>query len=477
MSPLSEAPMIRLLDHQARRRGFDRYRRWTMFCVLLFLAPAVSAAFTDSGPLRTYLFTLAAVMGLLVPLAQLAGDASLLASLRRGGCLDELLGTPTTSAQIVDQVATWSILSVLRLGLAVILPVLGGLLLIVPTRNQQGVLLGALLWVPAVAVAVWVGSMGVQAAVAWSDGRRGQVPALGLLALLGGAALLALAPSGRQGLALAGLAALGLGLLARSLARAGLERPLRGRPARHRQGPHRPSRHRNPVAWREASRRRTGPSWWGAVAILALTAAAFSSHGLSLAELPWLYGTVALTALVVVQPLRASLGTVSAVAAERDAGTLEPLAMTGVRPRDFLDGWAVATAGPLLVESLALMLVAVAVGAVTNLLPFLFEVLDLLVTVVFGAYLGLLVSTLPGGRRDAWSALFLGWVASSMLLSLLPGTVSAYVTVALGAEDLALVTVLAGGLLDLGFSVAALVLVRCLALVRVRALFAPRHEA
>ncbi len=448
-------PMVHLLERQSRRRGFDRYRRWTMFSMLLFLTPAISAAFTDSTAFRTYLFTLAAILGTLVPLAQLAGDGALLVSLSRERCLEEILGTRTGASEVVDQVAAHGILSVLRLGLTVIVPVLAGLLFLFP-GHRLGIAASALVWIPAVAILVWVGSYVVQAAVAWTAG-WGVLPAvLGYGGLVSSVGLLAAERGALSGLPW-GLVALALlALVARALARVGLERPLRRPPARQRPAlpPAKAARLRNPVAFREASRLRHG---WVGLALLALAL----GGGLPLS---WM-------ALVVVQPLRASLATAGALATEREARTLEPLVLSGLSPRDFLDGWAAWSALPLVVECLVLLPVMALCGASPDLLLVL---PDLLLKVGFGAWLGLCVSAWTRARRDAWSGLFLAWVGGALYLSLAPGAASSLLTTWLQGYDLARVATVAGQVASLVCTLVGLLALRSLALARVGVLFGPQ---
>ena len=439
-----------------------------MFGVLLFLTPAVSASFTGSEALRAYLFTLAGVLGLVVPVVQLVGDGVLLAGLRRGRCLEEILATRTTASEIVDQVACHGILSVLRLGLLVILPVMAALVLFVPAANRNGTLLAAALWAPAVTLVVWVGSCLVQAAVAWSGSRNRY--------LWTGAAVLAalllavyFSPRTLPGLALAASTWLLVGWGARALARAGLERCCSG-PAARRRPPlpeARAARLENPIAYREASRLR--PEGRGLLAVALLLWA-----GLSLAARSFqvdLVQPLAWMALVVIQPLRASLCAVEALALEREGETLEPLVLSGLRPRDFVDGWAAWSALPRAAECLVLALAVALAGGPSEALGTLSGLPLLVLKVGFGAYLGLLVSTLARTRREAWSRLFLAWVAACLALSLVPGAASTLVMPLFHEYDLALVAPGTVRVMDLAFTLAGLVAVRWLALARVRQLF------
>ena len=479
----ADAPLIPLLDRQARRRGFEEFRRFSRFTVLMFLAPAVLTAFTDSDALRAFLFTLAGSMALLVPLVQLAGDAAMLATLRRKGCLDELLVTRTSAGEIVDQVAAWSVLSVLRSGLVVILPVLAGLMLVVPGGHRAEVLAGVLLWVPATALLVWSGSMVVQASLAWSSSQTSLAGVLGATALLVGA--LALGSGGGARLAGAAGGTALVGLAARRLARTGLERASSRAGEAGARGPARPSRWQalweNPLTFREAVRRRGAGSSQRWLLGLALAGAAWASWFPTGARGPHTGGdpvgilsTLALTTLFVVQPLRASLATVAAIAREREARTLETVALSGLEAREFLDGWATATVLPLLGETLVLAgLIALGL-APDGTVQALAAVPDLLARIAFGAYLGLLVSTLAEKRRDAWGTLFLAWVFGCLVLSVVPGMSVAFVTVVVEGFDLAAVATVASAFLNLACTLGTLAVARAVALSRVRTLFAPQ---
>jgi hypothetical protein len=157
----SEAPMARLLAAQARRRGFLKLHIWAGLSLLLCLVPAGAATLTgagDSMEARTFVYVFAVALAALVPLGQIQGDAALLAGLRRGRCLEDILGTRTQAREIVDQVAGFSLLSVLKMGLAVAVPLLAGLLLVTPTANRALVLGLGLGWFPTAALLVLIGS-------------------------------------------------------------------------------------------------------------------------------------------------------------------------------------------------------------------------------------------------------------------------------------------------------------------------------
>lgn len=432
-----------LLARQARRRGFHRTLGWTMFSVLLFMAPAATAAFTEAAFLRTFLYVLAFMMALIVPLVQLAADASLLVGLRRSGSLDDLLLTRTPASEIVDQVAAYSVQAVLRMGAAVLVPVLVGLLLVVPAGQRAGVLWGSLLWLPGVALLVWAGSMLVQAVVAWSSDADDTLPVMAVLALpvVAGLVLLlrqvaAFAGADQyaqaSGLAAALLAA--VGLTGRWLASRGLGRAGRGAVCRPRRGGPRTalrSGPENPIVMREVARSR-GARFPGGRFRLVSTGLRFWLPGVGLALLGvqlvasgFLGGFLLLGLLGFVQPVRASLSTLGAVLQERDRCTLETMALTGITPRDFVDGWARAALVPLLLETTILLLLASlfggAAGPLVGVALVAAGLLDLFLKMAGGAYLGLVVSGYARARRDAVVVLLLCWVFGSVGLAIVFG--------------------------------------------------------
>jgi len=441
--------MARLLAAQARRRGFLRLPVWTVMSTLLCLAPASLASLRGQAhglEARTFVYVFTLAVAILVPLGQLLGDAVLLAGLRRGRCLEDILGTRTRAREIVDQVAAFSVRSVWQMGLAAAAPLLAGLWLVVPPDNRFLMLGCFLAWFPLAALLVLVGSYVVQASsILRRNGDSGLATALFLGLVVTGAVTTSQNHSLLLTVVLAGvLGALGLGarwLALRGLARAGLPYPpvrpgvgARTAPARAPK-----DRHENPIALREEARRlgslpfpglqRLGPArvlmarhwpvWLGLAFLLVYRAGgnADVAQGLGLG-----LGAV----VVFLQPLFASLQTAAAIVQEREGGTLEALTSTGLEPRTFVDGWARAAWGPRLLETLLILGgVLLVLGTLRNGLPhggyLLIYLPDALGRLFLGAYLGLVVSCLAKARRDAWVLLVLLWVALQMALSMASG--------------------------------------------------------
>ncbi len=467
MSPGSA--MVRLLGQESRRS-----QRWTMFTVFLFLTPAIGAALTESQAFRTFLILLAATLGVLVPLAQLAGDGLALVSLRRGRCLEEILLTRLKAREVVDQVALHGVLSVLGPGLAVFLPLMAGLLAFVPVESRPGVLAATILWFPATALLTWAASNTVQAAVAWSEGQEPLVCAV-LVGILGATAGLLLLAGTLPGAVLVAATLLAWGFLAREMARTGLESlPTRQSARRHPAlSPEKARRLQNPIAYRELSRTRPeGPARLLARLLPGVVLILFCQ-----ASSPDLLQPLAWMLLTVIQPARASLATLGALTGEREGRTLEVLALTGIRPAEFLDGWALWAVRPLLVETLALagLLALLALpGDPSEAQAVKVGLPDLLLKVAFGAWLGLFVSALTRTRREAFGGLFLAWVAGGLYLALAPGAFGSLLAIRLDAPDLRTAAPTAGPLLGLAGTALGVLALRALTLVRTRAAFAPQ---
>ncbi len=510
----SEAPMARLLASQARRRGFLRLRAWAGLSLLLCLAPACATALTgasDSLEARTFVYVFVVAVAALVPLGQLQGDAALLAGLRRGRCLEDILGTRTQAREIVDQVAGFSLLSVLKMGLAVAAPLLASLLLVTPSENRALVLGLCLGWFPTAALLVLAGSYVVQASSTWSrHGESGLATALFLgLLLVGGLYLAEYQNPFFAALLVATLLALGFGtrwLALQALDRAGLPKP-RVRPVGSAwrapaPTPSRGSAQDNPITLREEARRRGHlpfpglqrlgvvgyllarhwPVWLGLAVLLACKAGPFAEVARGAA--------VGLAMIVLfLQPFFASVHTADAILQEQEGGTLEALAATGLEARTFVDGWARAAWKPRLIEALLVLAGAgLVLWPMSDLLQggfLLAHLPEALVRIFFGAYLGLVISCLAKTRRDMWILLVLLWVASQMALSLTSGILVAALGLlatfsGIPAHEQALAHgagIMAGYLvLTLLVSLTALLGLRWLALSLVRTRLAPRRQ-
>lgn len=474
----TEAPLVRLLSSQAERRGFHRLKVWAGLSVFLFLAPTGLMALLGSGEsleLRWFVSTFAFSMAVLVPVGQLFGDAALLSSLRRGRCLEEVVGTLTPPREVVDQVATFSLVSVLRMGAAVALPLLFGCLIAAAPQDRLEVLVACVAWFPLAAAVVLVGSYTMQAAAVWS--RKGETGVAATLLSFGVPAVLCAAWGSPASLGFAAGALVALGIGARWLAIRGLDRACEPvAPVASRAGARGWSVLRNnPIALREACR-RSGmplPRHWLIVGGLALLVAWAASGIPGAREMAAL--TVGVFAFM--QPLFASAETAKAVLLEREGSSLEALASTGLDARTFVDGWAAAAWFPRLVETLLVMLVAGAVALVGNwdgMAFAMFNLPDALARIVLGSYLGLFVAGFAKARRDTVMLLLAAWVGCSLLASVATGIIAATFAMASMSLTGSFMMPLYVGMAT-ALTLFWAVVVRALALSRMRSLFEPQR--
>lgn len=369
MRPLAENPLVALLEARARRARRPVAAAW-------WLALGLPALLGAGLPLGWRLVALVVVASAW-PLHVACSGASLLASLRRGRGLEEVLNSPTTPAELVDGLARhsaaaagsgWWWLGTLWIlwgvGFAGLSPE-AALVLVVP-----GVLLQIAL--------AFLGSYLAQAGYAWSDGEGDLLlrhllllPAVLLAAWEPLPGVLVLALYARW-LAMRGLDGYGrlharMGRLWRRLAtgRGSLRRAARGL--------------RNAIVYREA-RAEVGRAPGGlpglllarhAVAailvggILAAAHVALSHHWRGLPQILW----GGLATLFLVQTMRAAYLAAGSLLDEREGGTLEPLLGTALSASEFVDGWARVAALPRTVENLAAGFVLVVLASVAGLPP------------------------------------------------------------------------------------------------------------
>ncbi len=180
-------PVVNLVESRATA-GRRRLPSFT-FIALLCGLPLFFLYFGHESSLMIYVFTqgLALLVGL--PFFFFKSDVGALRSLRRGRCLEDLLCAGIDADGLVDTLAVHSLRSITRITLPVLL-VMTPSFLMMPAKHRQMLLIPALLWPLAVALAFWVGSYVSQFQIAWS--RRGEslsLPqiglSLGLLAVVG----------------------------------------------------------------------------------------------------------------------------------------------------------------------------------------------------------------------------------------------------------------------------------------------------
>lgn len=404
MRALAENPLVALLEARARRaRRFSPELWWLALGV-----PALLLEFLPAVP-RPWLLVALAVLASAWPLHVACSGASLLASLRRGRGLEEVLMSPTAPAELVDGLARHAASTVLNAWAWL------GTLWIVWGVEFVGLSPEAAPWlvipglVGQVALA-FLGSYLAQAGFAWSDGESDLL--VRHLLLLPAVLLTAAGPApGVPVLALYArwLAIRGLDGYERLHRRAGRlwRRLATGRSALR--GAARGLR--NAIVYREA-RAEVGRAPFGvlglllarhAVAavllggVLAAAHVALTQHWRGLPQILW--GGLAI--LFLVQTMRAAYLGAGSLLEEREGGTLEPLLGTAISASDFVDGWARVAALPRTVENLVAGVALVVLAGVAGVPPERMGMCAwLLVTfTVASAYAGVAVSAGSESRQ------------------------------------------------------------------------------
>lgn len=447
--PSSLNPFSTLLARRRRRHPESSHPWW------LALGLASLALVSPTLP-RELVLLASVILVLAYPVAVACRNAALLGSLRQGGCLDELLSTPTRPTEWLDDLASgsarevlagWRWLTPLWLFWGVAVWHLGFLALALPAPGlalQAG--------------AAWLVSQAASAGQAWSAGEDDLAPRVALMTLALAPATVSLAAP--LGLGMEPFWPLSLGLVLvpwRPLAAWGLVAApalktrahdlwqslvsLRGNPwmALPWQGNaivYRESRteaHRVPGGLAGLLLYRHGP-----VLLLTFLLAALVVQE-NARPLFWL----GLVLLLLVQTLLTAYRTVGSLVVEREANTLESLLATPMGTREWVDGWAavgflprlteLVLAGPILVVSSW----AVGLGWLRGASGVV--VVSLLATAA--AYAGILASARAGSRGRAhdlvglelcarlWGAGILGLLLTLVLpapLALLPALVSGY---------------------------------------------------
>lgn len=447
---LTENAVAALLEIRRQREEPIPPFFWAFLIVTGFGLPGVALGLVDlwqgssttlvlGSHVGAYLSVAGFLILLAVPWLAFRVDAALLLSFRSGRCFEEILGTPTTSSEVVDGV----LLHTTRSLLIIAAPALAALAMILPFTPAEvrgaWVLAGAL-WAAACLATVLAISILIILFASWSEGGEDLnlllaaalgatlLPAAGLVALgfwwdvasPGGMALV--------GLALGWLVGVGraLGLhgfahfydLARWQRR--FVRSLAGGGARSSL-----SWSQNPLVLRECRREARGVP--GPLLLLArhapvlpaavlLVAPAHLDLGLGLdgAE-PWWLGLTLATAFLT---LRAAGRTLDLLVEEREGRTWETLLGTRLGFPELLEGLAQVGWVPRAVDGLLLSPLAVwlglqaGVGADAVAAPIL-----LALAPVAGAWSGLSASA-SGERRDASRSLALPLLAGTSCLAL-----------------------------------------------------------
>ncbi len=388
----------------------------------LFGLPAL--LFSLLNPEQAQVFLGLSAVGLLVglPLHHFRTEVSVLTSLRRGRCLEEILSTGLPARQLVDTLAVQSLGAVARVGIPLV-PVLA--LGSQEFHDRDFALQAALGWLPLVVLLFWLGSYVVLFLGAWSkDGETRNLPQqlLAAVVLLPALALAIWAHPLLGALWMAGTA--------RYLAIWGLDHlaevdRLISRPTRRQRNPWVRWSSENPIVAREAMRKAasTPGGLGGLIGARALTMvlpalwvwSLLSMHGLT----AYWSGFGILLVLVWA---RAASRTLGAVVGERERGTWETMMQTGLTRAEFVKGWKAVTWGAVGMDFLPAVGVLIGAGFLVLPQPLAAPLLAGLLALFLasGTEVGLALSALSRSTREANGRLiaaagygFVGWLALS----------------------------------------------------------------
>lgn len=409
--PRFRHPLTKLLDTRARRLGVRPPGFWIALALGVYGLPALLLALIGLD-LSARFFVIVAGIGLMaaLPAYYLRTDVALLQSLVKGRCLDELLTSGLSAAGIADALAAYSLRSLARVGL----PVAAVLVLganVFSEEQRSFAFTAAAAWLPVTAAVFVVASYLTQAVLV--------APRAVLGVAVGVLAATALAAATHPVTAVVAGVLLALGARAFTIATLRQSRSPQPRSARRNPWIQRASD--NPIVHREMARLAgalpaglaglflarlvvpflvlvpagfllddVGPEWWRPAVWTFLLAVAWLAF------------------------LRTALRTSSALAEERERGTLESLLSTRLSDGQFISGWLRVACLPVYLE-IAIVLGMLAVLA--SVLPQAYLeaalVLDLgpatgalaaialLVMPWAGAWEGLAVSAQTETRREA----------------------------------------------------------------------------
>jgi len=346
-------PLGYLLD---LRRARTPYLQQAVGLIALFAVPCLALSLANPDVGAGFLIISALAMTMALPLYQARSHLSLLSSLRRSHCLEELLGCGLQAQACADQLTRHAVLELVRLTAPVLVVLIPGTLLAGP--EMRAYLVGMILWLPVMVYLTALGSYTACLQMAWTGGWRKKlrlltrwwplvVPPALLVAALG------------MGNGFLGLLTLLAGIIAaRSLAADTLDLTVREEPERPAGARWRnrwvTSWSDNPIVVRESWRRSSVPG--GLAGYVALR---FLSVALPLGWILLVFecrtrgvfwgGAFLLTLFYAA---RAGQRALSAVVGEREQATWDTLAQTGLSLRTFIVGWVQVASFPVLLESL-----------------------------------------------------------------------------------------------------------------------------
>lgn len=447
MRLLTENPVAALLEVRRQREEPITAGAWALLILVGFGFPGVGMGLLDhlwptevplvlGSHLGAFLSVAGFLILLAVPWLAFRVDASMLLSFRRGRCFEEILGTPTTAAEVVDGVLLHTTRSLAVIAAPALLA-LGLSVPFTPPETQGAWLVAGGLWAVACLATVQVISILIVLFASWSEGGDDLNPLLA--AALGGtlapaALLVGVAftqdASSPTGMALVGVALVWTVLAGRALGLYGFAhfydlarwqrkfvRRLSGTGARTAG-----SWSDNPIVLRECRREaRSVPPGLLLFARhapvlpagLLLLAPAWLPLGLDGAEPFWL--GVALATLFLA--LRAAGRTVDLLVEESEGRTWETLLGTRLGTRELMEGFAQVGWVPRMLDGLLLSPVAVWLGLQAGVgWDAVAAPIVLMLAPVAGAWSGLGASA-RGERRDASRSLVMP-LAATVYLSL-----------------------------------------------------------
>lgn len=427
------SPIAALLQTRSERAGLKPPSFWLKLVLGLYGGPALLLTLLGEGDsAANYLFWVGVGLLVALPWYHFRTDLAILVSLRRGRCLEEILGTALDARSLCDALASFSLRSLYRVGLPVAL-LLAASVPLYQAEFEPLAATAAAAWLPLLGIVFAVGSYATQAITLFARGGERPGAASVGIALLLFAPVVALGVAGGSSsapyLALSlGLlgGALWVGLVGRAVAIWGLQHPaVLERWSR----PTAPRRNRwvrawsdNPIVAREMARLSAAiPLGLLGLFLARLIPAAIPAQATwGLCELAPEWWSLAFwlgaALLGWIAYMRAAARTSASLASEQEGSTLEAMVQSGLTRRDFVSGWLQVACAPIYLE---LAVSAALIAAIALTIPEALSgwsegvagTLDLgaaaLVIVALaamplaGAWAGLAVSAVSPNRREA----------------------------------------------------------------------------
>lgn len=420
LKQLADSPVVHLVSTQRRRRA--RFGLVEMCKIMALFALPVFFMSISSDRSSLLAFLAISALGLMIglPLRQFSEEVALLASLRRGRCLEEIVGTGTSAQGLLDGLALQGLFQIGRAVFTVWPVLLLGTLGVPPYWRQQALRL-EIAWLPGLLALFLAGYYLAQLVQVWNG------PWPRRLAML-------LAVSSPWTLAFFGLpgclaACLVTAVVARSLAIHELENPVQVRAVPvHRRNRLVRSWSDNPITRRELSRLagRMGAGWHRLLlwrASMALAPLAWGLYALQQPFSQWIHmlppAVLLFCALFFV---RSALLTLPAVVREREQQSWHILMQTPLAPHTVIRGWLQVCFYTTVSEGIFALLTIglyglLAAPAGQRFWP-LVSLLLLPLFSLLGAYLGLALSADSRTQREAGQR-FILWSLAALLSWLL----------------------------------------------------------